>query len=68
MRLTVKELCSLCADEVCIYTFVEHCDPDFYSDISELFKGNRNNIPDFLLHKEVKNFGALRKNVVDICI
>lgn len=65
--MTVGELTKYCYDKIVIYTSVENKDNpnDCFKD---LYKGEKNKIPNNLLDKPVQCFGARRVDVIEICI
>lgn len=62
--MTVKELISVCYDTIIIY---KPLDNDFM-EFEDLYKGDRKDIPQDLLDKRVRNFGAKKKDVIEISI
>ena len=62
--MTVKELVSCCYEKIIIYTPID----EDYMDYKDLYKGNKEDIPDELLKLEVRCCGAKRKGVIDISV
>lgn len=62
--MKVKDLVSKCYDTICIYTPYDEEMLDFL----DLYKGDKEHIPDDLLNKTVRIFGAKRKGIIDISI
>lgn len=62
--MKVKELIAYCYDTIVIYTHVG----EEMLDYKDLYKGDKNNIPNHLMESQVKLFGAKKINVIDILI
>lgn len=62
--MKVKDLVSCCYDTIIIYTNTD----DEMLDFKDLYKGNKDNIPDELLELTVRCFSAKRKGVIDISV
>lgn len=57
--MKIKELISVIFDKVIIYKSNE-------DDFEDLFKGDRNSIPENILEMKVRTVGAAKKGIVDI--
>ncbi len=59
-NVKIKDLISLIFDDVIIYKQVND------GEYEDVYKGNRNTIPPYLLEMDVRIIGAAKKGVVDI--
>jgi len=65
--MTVGELIECCYDKIIIYTTIENkTSPNEM--FKDLYKGEKDKIPNNLLDKPVQCFGARRVDVIEICI
>lgn len=60
--MEVRELVKCCYDEIIIYEATDDSDTDF----KNLFQGEKEDIPEDLLKREIRVFGAKKERTMDI--
>ena len=64
MIMTVKKLIEKYYNEIIIYTNLD----EEFTEFKDLYKGTKENIPQELLNKKVKCFGAKAENLIEISV
>lgn len=62
--MTVKELTERCYETIIIYTNIDND----YLEFKDLFKGEKEDIPEDLLDRDINCFGAKKEGVIEIAI